>query len=307
MESQRPNNNREDGIIWLLPELEEDRSEPVLEMRRYIKINGEDSGPANVGDFIVWSVFFSPPSGSSKFIRALSRADMRLKNVFSLPSEPSTVNVFHQCPEDEDKDRKFQKIEDKKKEKDKDKDKAKREEKYYYPMPPFGSVDMRIRQYRSGFEQVSRLKHKLMKQEHRPDKVFNLLKDAYDSMNANAGSGPNISFTVSDNAIFKQRTPLGNTVLHLAAGHGNDAMVEKVAQHAPQLFTAINNNCDTALHVAARTGHGSTIKLILNEFLLFARRETNGHGDQSILEMMLMASLTLFRNKQGNPSSMRPL
>ncbi|XP_028757722.1 protein ACCELERATED CELL DEATH 6-like [Neltuma alba] len=146
-------------------------------------------------------------------------------------------------------------------------------------------------QYRSGFNQGSRLKHKLMKQEHGPSKDFNLLKVAYD---------PNGSFTVSDNAFFKQRTPLGNTVLHLAASDGNDARVKEVAQHAPQLFTAINNNYDTVLHVAARMGHGSTIKLILNEFLLFARRETNGHDDHSILEMMLLVSLTLFRNKQGN-------
>ncbi|KAI9079429.1 hypothetical protein K1719_038618 [Acacia pycnantha] len=148
----------------------------------------------------------------------------------------------------------------------------------------------------SRFEVVSHFKCKLMQQGHGPNMDFDLLKDAYD----NVVSASKTHFLVSDNAIFKQRTPLGNTVLHLAAGYGNDALVEKVAKHAPQLFTAVNNNYDTALHVAAKRGHGSTIKLLLNKFLLSIRSETNGNDHQSILEMIFLVSLTLFRNKQGN-------
>ncbi|KAI9079415.1 hypothetical protein K1719_038604 [Acacia pycnantha] len=71
---------------------------------------------------------------------------------------------------------------------------------------------------------------------------------------------------VSNDAIFDQRTPSGNTVLHLAASYGNDVMVEKVVQHAPQLFMVVNDNYDTALQVAAKTGHFDTIKLLLKEF-----------------------------------------
>ncbi|KAI9079412.1 hypothetical protein K1719_038601 [Acacia pycnantha] len=269
----------EDGVTWLLPELERDRSEPVLEMRDYTTIQ------TGTG-FVQWHVYFPRPSEHSKSIH--DPADTRLTNVFSLLSEPSTVNVFQQ----------FLGY--------KEKEKLKRkEETRAFPKPTYCSafdddMRMKIKRYKSGINGGPRIKHELMEQEHGPNKDFKLLKDAYNSMKANVVCGPNTSFIVSDNASFKQRTPYGNTVLHLAANHGNNALVEEVAQHAPQLFTVVNDNYDTALHVAAKKGHRATIKLLLNKFLLFVRRETNGQGHQSILELMLMVSLTLFRNKQGN-------
>ncbi|KAI9079421.1 hypothetical protein K1719_038610 [Acacia pycnantha] len=247
-----------------------DSSERVLEMTSFENEDGTDGDPATT----------------------------RLNKVFSLLSEPSTVNVFREERKEEQKEAK---------ENEKAEEKMPMPEPSPSPLPsprpppmPYILDDMRMQQYQSGFEAVPHFKHKLMEQEHEPNKDFELLKDAYHSMNANVVCGPNTSFIVVDNAIFEQRTLSGNTVLHLAANYGNDVMVEKVARHAPQLFTVVNDNYDTALHVAAKTGHGATIKLLLNKFLLFVRRKTNGHRHQCILELMLMISLTLFRNKQGN-------
>ncbi|XP_054790485.1 uncharacterized protein LOC129295912 [Prosopis cineraria] len=107
--------------------------------------------------------------------------------------------------------------------------------------------------------------------------------------------------TIPHNNIYKQRTPLGNTVLHLAAAEGDNEMIASViAVRAPHLFTVTNNNYDTALHVAARAGRASTIQTLLNCFFRFIRGKTERRGDRFMLDKLLMVSLTLFRNKQGN-------
>ncbi|XP_028798360.1 uncharacterized protein LOC114753809 [Neltuma alba] len=129
---------------------------------------------------------------------------------------------------------------------------------------------------------------------------LNLLIAAYVSMDSNVSTS-NKDFIVLDNAIYKQRTPLENTILHLIAAYGNNAIVEKVAQQALFLFTVTNINYDTALHAAARAGHASAIQNLLNTWFPLVRRETDGHPeDQFTLQMMLVVSLTLLRNKQGN-------
>ncbi|XP_028794138.1 protein ACCELERATED CELL DEATH 6-like [Neltuma alba] len=143
------------------------------------------------------------------------------------------------------------------------------------------------------------LNHKLSEQEHGPNTDLNLLTAAYVSMDSSV-SPSHGDFIVPDPAIYKQRTPLENTVLHLAAAYGKNAMVDNIAQQAPCLFTVTNSNYDTALHAAARAGHASTIRNLLNSWLPFIRRETDGHKDQFTLQMMLLVSLTLLRNKQGN-------
>ncbi|XP_054802307.1 protein ACCELERATED CELL DEATH 6-like isoform X1 [Prosopis cineraria] len=148
----------------------------------------------------------------------------------------------------------------------------------------------------------------ITKQEHGPTKDMNLLTAAYLSMNGDNVVSCNRDFIVPDwverglpqNAIYTQRTPRGNTVLHLAASYGNNTMVEKVAQHAPSLFTETNNNFDTPLHVAARAGHASTIQSLLKAFLPFAHQQTSGRDDQDNLVMMLLISLTVLQNDQGN-------
>ena len=61
----------------------------------------------------------------------------------------------------------------------------------------------------------SGLKPELMEQEHGPNKDLNLLTAAYVSMDSNVSTSNKV-FIVPDHAIYKQCTPLGNTVLHLA-------------------------------------------------------------------------------------------
>ncbi|KAF7823002.1 protein ACCELERATED CELL DEATH 6-like [Senna tora] len=147
--------------------------------------------------------------------------------------------------------------------------------------------------------------HKLEEKQHNPKRNLNLIRAAYLPMN-----GPNFnvpewvgqSFPDPQNAIYKQRTPLGNTVLHIAARYGNHGIVEKVAQHAPHLFNAINSNNDTALHVAARAGQGNIIQSLLNSYLCAVRHHTN-HFDErfkSLAQRMLMLGLILFPNAQKN-------
>ncbi|KAF7823003.1 protein ACCELERATED CELL DEATH 6-like [Senna tora] len=148
--------------------------------------------------------------------------------------------------------------------------------------------------------------HKLIQQSHdHPNTDLNLITAAYLSMtgdNFNVPHWVEHSGPDSHNAIYKQRTLLGNTVLHIAASFGNNRLVEKVAHESPYLFNVVNSNYDTALHVAAREGHESTIRSLLNSYLDIVRRQTNSYPQcfKVIAERMLMLGLILFRNHQGN-------
>ncbi|GAB4824961.1 hypothetical protein Ancab_007833 [Ancistrocladus abbreviatus] len=57
--------------------------------------------------------------------------------------------------------------------------------------------------------------------------------------------------TLSD--IVEQVSPLGNTLLHVAASHNNENIVRLLLYHFPSLLMRQNSNGDTALHLAART------------------------------------------------------
>ncbi|TKY56994.1 Ankyrin repeat-containing protein [Spatholobus suberectus] len=70
------------------------------------------------------------------------------------------------------------------------------------------------------------------------------------------------------------RTPvLESTMLHIAAWHGNNEVVDLVAKQAPKLLFSRNKNDDTALHVAARAGHISTVEKLLEAYSNFQRPE----------------------------------
>ncbi|KAK4280206.1 hypothetical protein QN277_011854 [Acacia crassicarpa] len=254
----------DNGPVWLQPELEADGSEPTLETTGF----ETDNGPGNGESWLLPTLKSnrSKPDGSEPVLQMSFRKEdstVTTWRVFYSPSRAS-LQISVVIPR---------------------------------PMGVCAGIsnDLEMQQYISELnEGESALKYKLTEQPHVPNKDYNLLKDAYRLMK------PTVE--LPDNAILKQRTPSGNTFLHLAASYGNDVMVDKVVQHAPQLFMVVNDNYDTALHVAAKKGHGTTIKLLLKEFLLFVRRRTNGRRrrHQSLLELVLMVSLTLFRNKQGN-------
>lgn len=63
--------------------------------------------------------------------------------------------------------------------------------------------------------------------------------------------------------IFKQETPLGNTMLQVAAEKGDQHLVKKIVQEAAVLLTAKNLNGNTAMHVAAKGGHFSVLKKLI--------------------------------------------
>ncbi|GMG98585.1 hypothetical protein Nepgr_000425 [Nepenthes gracilis] len=63
--------------------------------------------------------------------------------------------------------------------------------------------------------------------------------------------------------IFRQISPLGNTLLHIAASHGNDETVRLIAYHSSSLILQQNARGDTALHLAARAGHVSAVRTLL--------------------------------------------
>jgi ankyrin repeat protein len=64
-----------------------------------------------------------------------------------------------------------------------------------------------------------------------------------------------------------------NTVLHIAAMHGNDEIVTLIVEHAPKLLFKFNENNDSVLHVAARGGHISTVKKLLESYANFKRHD----------------------------------
>ena len=57
-------------------------------------------------------------------------------------------------------------------------------------------------------------------------------------------------------AIFKQVSPSGNTLLHIAVASvvNNRKMVRLIADHAPWLLSQKNSKGDTLLHILARAG-----------------------------------------------------
>jgi len=52
-------------------------------------------------------------------------------------------------------------------------------------------------------------------------------------------------------------------VLHIAAMCGKDDIVNLLIERAPELLFKFNKKNDSALHVAARGGHISTVKTLL--------------------------------------------
>jgi ankyrin repeat protein len=100
------------------------------------------------------------------------------------------------------------------------------------------------------------------------DNQIGLIGDAYHL----AYGGPkNLLNAYPD--LTKFRTPMKNTVLHIAAMHGNDEIVTLIVEHAPKLLFKFNENNDSVLHVAARGGHISTVKKLLASYANFKRHD----------------------------------
>ncbi|KAL3624768.1 hypothetical protein CASFOL_031436 [Castilleja foliolosa] len=63
--------------------------------------------------------------------------------------------------------------------------------------------------------------------------------------------------------ILRRASPVGNTFIHVAAKHGKDKIVTFIAENDPSVVLVKNHNRETALHVAAKTGHLSVVNALL--------------------------------------------
>ncbi|KAK7324039.1 hypothetical protein VNO77_27550 [Canavalia gladiata] len=123
---------------------------------------------------------------------------------------------------------------------------------------------------------------------HSDNKNWKLLRDACFSTKLPNDVSSNYWEKLRENENFDLESPLGNTVLHLAARNGNEDFVQKIALEASHLLTAKNFNDDTALHVAAKAGHFITLEKLV------AAHRSNSKSLEEASEKILE------KNKQGN-------
>ncbi|XP_050908260.1 putative E3 ubiquitin-protein ligase XBAT31 [Lathyrus oleraceus] len=115
--------------------------------------------------------------------------------------------------------------------------------------------------------------------------------------------------------IIGIKTPMKNSVLHIAAWNGNDDIVALLIERAPKLLFKLNKNNDSVLHVAARNGRISTIKKLLEGYTNFQRHDIkrawfkynerdsdtydyDEYGDKSNMKDLL--NFVKLKNDQGN-------
>ncbi|MED6219808.1 hypothetical protein PIB30_039103 [Stylosanthes scabra] len=110
-----------------------------------------------------------------------------------------------------------------------------------------------------------------------------LLREVYDRAIATNQSHS------SSNMLKEFKSPMENTVLHIAALFANEEMAHHAVQQDPHLIFSINKNKDTPLHVAARAGHFPTIRNLLDAYWV-----SSNNSVPKLLELMKM------KNKQGN-------
>ncbi|KAK7324069.1 hypothetical protein VNO77_27588 [Canavalia gladiata] len=126
-------------------------------------------------------------------------------------------------------------------------------------------------------------------QAHEKGKDLDLLKTVYTLIKLDNSA----SAWRSGNDILLQKSPMGNTVLHIAALYGNDYWMEKLAQNASHLLAVKNDNDDTALHVAARAGNISTLQKLLAAILRNLPFPYSENPKEALVEILV-------KNRQGN-------
>nr|TKS11512.1 hypothetical protein D5086_0000072450 [Populus alba] len=90
------------------------------------------------------------------------------------------------------------------------------------------------------------------------------------------------------NIIFKHVAASGNSLLHVAASHGSEGVIQLLCHHFPLLITRKNFLGDNALHLAARAGRPDTIKNLVN------------HVKNDPHKTLELASLLRMKNNKGN-------
>lgn len=103
-------------------------------------------------------------------------------------------------------------------------------------------------------------------------------------------------------AIIDQISPVGNTVLHIAAKFGRERNVKILIERYPSLIHEKNSKGDTALHVAAKAGH----ERIADALVYSQRRVTNESsssedaGGRSRIYYTKDEQLISLENEDGN-------
>ncbi|KAJ6856967.1 hypothetical protein NC651_038608 [Populus alba x Populus x berolinensis] len=89
------------------------------------------------------------------------------------------------------------------------------------------------------------------------------------------------------NIIFKHVAASGNSLLHVAASHGSEDVIQLLCHHFPLLISRVNFLGDNALHLAARAGRFDTIQNLV-------KHVKNHH------RTLELASLLRMKNNKGN-------
>ncbi|KAL1531524.1 protein ACCELERATED CELL DEATH 6-like [Salvia divinorum] len=127
-----------------------------------------------------------------------------------------------------------------------------------------------------------------------------------------------ISTGDSEGDILSRLSPTKNTFLHVAAKHGNQAIVKFIARTKPSLVFAKNFNGETVLHLAAKGGDEAMVKALVGDLsqnetekrnLLIAENEMGNtalhqallSGWKSIASFLIKhdSELSYHLNKQG--------
>nr|TKS11531.1 hypothetical protein D5086_0000072640 [Populus alba] len=87
--------------------------------------------------------------------------------------------------------------------------------------------------------------------------------------------------------IFKHVAASGNSLLHVAASHGSEDVIQLLCHHFPLLITRKNFLGDNALHLAARAGRFATIQNLVKHVKIHHRT-------------LELASLLRMKNNKGN-------
>ncbi|XP_012850842.1 PREDICTED: ankyrin repeat-containing protein At5g02620-like [Erythranthe guttata] len=95
--------------------------------------------------------------------------------------------------------------------------------------------------------------------------------------------------------ILRRVSPAGNTLLHIAAKHGNEDAVTYIAAKVPSLLLIKNDNGETALHLAAKAGYESVVKMLVLQFENgadenYLLRAKNERGNTALHEALINGS-----------------
>ncbi|KAJ4964583.1 hypothetical protein NE237_016432 [Protea cynaroides] len=93
-----------------------------------------------------------------------------------------------------------------------------------------------------------------------------------------------------DRNILHQVTPVGNTILHLAAKFGCLNFLEEVCDRCPSLIIKINQYGDTAIHVGARTDDLAVVSHLIDRMTSSGSfqllKSQNNKGDSALHEAL---------------------